>query len=149
MNDHRRCVIRLGVALVLVAVLGGWLILERISSGIVASVEHKSAKRATGTVVSVTRLLPKVSSKQGGDIQELYQVCFTINDFSQVEPDMREGYESAEAQRLARDGPRCTTTHKAALATHLSKGDKLWIEYLLENQYQIDFVGITTYGEEL
>jgi hypothetical protein len=149
MNGHRRCLIGLGVAVVLVVGLGGCLIYERIQSGIVAAVEHKSAKRATGTVVSVTRMQPKISSGPGDDIQQLYQVCFTIDDFSQVEPDMREGYESAEAQRLARDGPRCTTTNKTALATRLSKHDKLWIVYLLENQYHIDIAGITTYSEEL
>lgn len=120
----------------------------RIHAGIVASVDHKSAKTTTATVVSVTEV-QKTSPMGSGGADQLFKVCFTVDNFDQVEADMREGYQSAEAQRLSREGPRCKVTTKAVLAKHLNKGDKLSAVYLLENQYHIDLVAITAFGEDI
>jgi hypothetical protein len=120
----------------------------RIHAGMLASVEHKSAKSTTATVSSVTGIPEQKFSNNGGTNQ-LFRVCFTLDNFNEVEAHMREGYEAAENQRLAREGPRCETTSKATIAKHLSTGDKLEVIYLLENQYRIDIVSTTAFGESL
>jgi hypothetical protein len=126
----------------------GFIILTRIQAGIVASVDYKSAKSTTATVVSVTELRPTNPSQDGSNDQP-YRVCFTIDNIDQVATDMRQGYQSAEAQRLARNGPRCKVTTKVTLAKKLNNGDKLTVIYLLENQYQIDIASATAFGEDL
>jgi len=124
------------------------VVLYRVGAGISAAAEHKSAKVAAATVVSSTEM-PRADSSGTNGSDRLFRVCFTIDSFDQVEADMRQGYQSAEAQRLARDGPRCTVTGKTTLAKRLSKGDKLSVTYLLENEYQIDLVSASASGGEL
>ncbi len=55
----------------------------------------------------------------------------------------------AETERQSRDGPRCKVTSKVAIARNVRVGDKLSIVYLLENQYQIDVVAVSVFGEDL
>ena len=125
------------------------MLFERFQSGIVEAVEHKSAKNTTATVVSITKT-PRLSAQmQSVDGTQLYQICFTIDNFNQVEPDMRRRYESAETERTVKEGPRCQPTNTTAVATKLNKGDKIGITYLLENQYRIDIVRVTAIGGEL
>jgi hypothetical protein len=142
MSRLARWLIAIGISVTLVISLAVF-VLYRISAGITASVEHKSAKTSPATVFSVAEVVPSQPLK-AGDSDGLYKVCFTIDDFSQVEADMRQGYQATETQRLASDGPRCKVTAKVAIAKNLSKGDKLSVVYLLENQYKIDVVATTT-----
>ena len=72
-----------------------------------------------------------------------------IDDFDQIHSDFRQGYRSAESQRLLRDGPRCKVTPNVALAKSLSKGDKISVVFLIGNQYQIDIVAVSALGENL
>ena len=118
---------------------------RRTQAGIETSVKHKSTKHASGTVTSVA----EIPSSELNDRNKLFKVCFTIDNFDQIEDGMRQGYQSAELQRLTREGPRCKVTSKAALAKTLSKDDKISIVFLLENQYQIDTVTISAHGEDL
>jgi hypothetical protein len=120
----------------------------RINAGIAASVEHKSAKTTSATVSSVVGIETAKPLKTGEN-NRLFKVCFTIDNFDQVEADMRQGYQTAEAHRLASDGPRCKVTTKVAIAKNLNKGDRLSVVYLLENQYHIDLVAVTAFGEDL
>jgi hypothetical protein len=138
------------VAGALVAVLAVTAIMatRRIQAGIETSVKHKSAKHTGGNVTGVTEI-PSTSSPELNDRNKLFKVCFTIDNFDQIEDDMRKGYQSAELQRLSREGPRCKVTSKAALAKTLSKDDKVSVVYLLENQYQIDIVTISAHGKDL
>jgi len=122
-------------------------VLYRVGSGISASVEHKAAKTASATVVSVAPL-QKTDPVAAHNSAELYRVCYTIDNFDQVESDVRQGYRAAEIQRLSRDGPRCKVTSKVALSTNVHVGDKLSIVYLLENQYHIDVVAVSAFGED-
>ncbi|MGB9416204.1 MAG: hypothetical protein WCB58_07800 [Acidobacteriaceae bacterium] len=122
--------------------------LNRIGAGIDSSVEHKSAKHAMATIANVTAV-SNANSSESANMSQLFRVCFTIDDFDQVEADMRSGYPSAESQRLAKYGPRCKVTSKVALAKSLSKGNKLSVVYLLENNYQIDLVAVALHGEEI
>ena len=132
------------IALVVIAIVA----VRRIDAGIEASVRHKSAKHATATVTSVTEF-PSASPPEQSNRDRFFKVCFTIHNFDQIEDDMRQGYRSAELQRLTSDGPRCKVTSKTALAKTLSKGDKVSVTYLLENSYQINTVAISANGEEL
>jgi hypothetical protein len=147
MNRLVRRLIWIGSSAIFVISLSA-IVLYRIGTGIPASVEHKSAKYGTATVVSATEI-PRADSSGAKSSDRLFRVCFTIDNFDQIEADMRQGYQSAEAQRLAQDGPRCTVTGKATLVERLSKGDKLSVVYLLENEYQIDLVRASASGEEL
>lgn len=142
-----RWLIAIGISVALAASLAT-LVIYRIGTGIAASVEHKSAKTTTATVVSVTDIRT-ASSPGANSNDQVLRVCFTIDNFDQVEADMRQGYQSAETQRLTKDGPRCKLTSEIALAKGLSKGDKLSVVYLLENEYQIDLVRTTAHGKEL
>lgn len=123
-------------------------VIYRIDAGIAASVDNKSSKTTTATVVSVTEVR-RTDLAEVGSNNQLYKVCFTIDNFDQVAADTRYEYQSAEVQRLSRDGPRCKVTTKAAIAKRLNKGDKLTVVYLLENQGHIDMVGNAAFGEDL
>ncbi|HWG19975.1 MAG TPA: hypothetical protein VG225_05535 [Terracidiphilus sp.] len=147
MSRIARWLIAIGISGALVISVVAF-VLYRISAGITASVEHKSAKTTSATVLSVSEVEPAKPLK-GGDSDRLFKVCFTIDNLDQVETDMRHGYQAAETQRLASDGPRCKVTAKSAIAKNLNKGDKLSVVYLLENQYRIDLVAITAFGEDL
>jgi hypothetical protein len=147
MSRLARWLIAIGISVALVISVGA-LILYRISASINASVEHKSAKTSSATVFSVAEVVPSQPLK-AEDSDRLFRVCFTIDNFAQVEADMRQGYQVAETQRLASDGPRCKVTTKVAIAKNLNKGDKLSVVYLLENQYHIDVVAATAFGEDL
>ena len=124
------------------------MIYRKIDTGIAAAVEHKSAKTADATVVSIRAVgasnLQKDSTKTG-----LYNVCFKIDGCDQIEAEMRVRYQSAEAQREAREGPRCKTTADSKIVTHLNAGDKLKVVYLLENNYKIDVISMTAYDTTL
>lgn len=87
------------------------------------------------------------SDKDSND--QLFKVCFTLDNFNDIEANMRRGYQSAEERRVATQGPRCESTIKGTLAKRLSKGDKVEVTYLLENDYQIDVAKVTAYGEDL
>ncbi|MFY9673294.1 MAG: hypothetical protein WCB53_18185 [Terriglobales bacterium] len=148
MRSHRR-LIAVGASVALVASAGGALIYERLQAGIVEAVSHKSARSTTGTVVSVSRsAAPKTSSGPDTDSEQLFRVCFTLDDLSQIERGMRAGFEAGEARRLAKDGPRCMTVYKPGLAAELHNGDKIGITCLLENEYQISIVRMRTPGGE-
>lgn len=142
-----RRLITVSILVALAVCFTAFVIYTRIHAGIAASVEHKSSKRTTATVVSVAEMRQSNPPEVAGNDQ-LYKVCFTIDNFDQVESDMREGYQSAEAERLTREGPRCKVTTNAVLAKNLSKGDKLTVVYLLENQYRIDLVATTAFGKD-
>lgn len=148
MSRLARRSITVSILVALALSVTAYVIYERIQTGIAASVEHKSAKSTTATVVSVTEARegnpPDADSRS-----QLYKICFTIDNFNQVEADVRQGYQSAEVERLARDGPRCISTSKVALAKNLKKGTRLTVVYLLENQYHIDLVATTVFGQDL
>ncbi len=135
---------------VAIAVLTGGvlLIMFRISSGISASVEHKAAKVTSATVISASAI-QKAGSSVVTNKPNLYSVCFKIDNFDQVPSDIREQYLLAENRRLTLNGPRCKVTSKTELAKNISQGEKLSIVYLLENQYQIDVVAVSAFGEDL
>jgi hypothetical protein len=147
MNKLARWLIAIGVSVVLVISLMAFA-LYRIGQGITASVDHKSAKTSSATVLSVTEVEPSKSLKAEGSGRP-FKICFSIDSFDQVEADLRNEYQAAETRRLASDGPRCKVTAKAATVKKLNKGDKLSVAYLLENQYRIDLVRITAFGEDL
>jgi hypothetical protein len=147
MSGLVRGLIVAGISIVLIVCVTAF-ILYRVHTGIVESVEHKSAKSSFATVVSVAEI-GNSSPPEKPSADDVLKVCFTIDGFDQVESDMREGYQSAENQRLASDGPRCKVTAKVALAKNLNKGDKLSVVYLLENEYRIDIVMVTSNGEDL
>jgi hypothetical protein len=147
MSRLPRWLISIGISVALVISVAAF-VLYRISAGITASVEHKSAKTSSATVFSVAEVVP-LQPLKAGDSDRLFRVCFTIDNFDQVEADMRQGYQAAEAERIASDGPRCKVTAKVAIAKNLTKGDKLSVVYLLENQYHIDVVATTAFGEDL
>lgn len=132
-------------AAVIVAVAA--ITLKRIDAGMKASVEHKSAKHATATVTNVVEM--ESSASRLGNKPFLYKVCFTIDDFDEVENESRQGYRSAEARRLSDSGPRCNVTSNIGIARTLTRGSKLSLVYLLENDYQIDIVSVTASGEDL
>lgn len=136
------------ILVVLAIAVIAFVALTRIKAGIDTSVEHKSAKHTTATAVSVTAM-PASKTPDPAYKSQLFKVCFTIDDFDQVRADMRAEYQSAEARRLTKEGPRCKVTRDGALAKKLSKGDKLSVVYLLENDYQIDLAAINAYGEAL
>src|ERR1700733_466599 len=121
--------------------------LMRINAGIAASVEHKSAKHTTATVVDIVEMEGSASGPESKG--PLYKVCFTIDNFDQVESGMRQGYRSAEARRLTNSGPRCKVTSKVGIARTLAKGGQLSVTYLLENGYQINVVSAAGHGEDL
>jgi hypothetical protein len=123
-------------------------VIYRINAGIAASVEHKSAKTTSATVSSVAEI-ETAKPLKADDSDRLFKVCFIIDNFDQVDAEMRQGYQAAETQRLESGGPRCKVTTKAAIAKNLNKGDRLSVVYLLENQYRIDLVAITAFGEDL
>jgi hypothetical protein len=147
MSGLARWLIAIGISVALVVSVTAFVI-YRISAGITASVEHKSAKTTSATVLSVVEVEPAKSPK-AGDSDRLFKVCFAIDNLDQVEADMRPGYQAAETQRVVSDGPRCKVTTKAAIAKNLNKGDKLAVVYLLENQYHVDVVAVTAFGEDL
>jgi hypothetical protein len=136
------------VLVALAASVTAYVAYRRIQTGIAASVEHKSSKRTTATVVSVAEVRG-TSPAETGTTDSMYKVCFTIDNFGQVDADMRQGYWSAETERLSREGPRCRVTTNVTLAKNLKKGDKLAVVYLLENQYRIDLVAVTAFGKDL
>ena len=121
--------------------------LMRISGGFAASVEHKGAKHTTATVVDVVEMEGRASGPESKG--PLYKVCFTIDNFDQVDSGMRQGYRSAEARRLTNSGPRCKVTSNLGIARTLAKGGKLNVVYLLENDYQIDVVSAAAHGQDL
>ena len=123
-------------------------VIYQVNASIAASVEHKSAKTTTATVVSVTEI-QKTHASEAQSKEQKFKVCFTFDNLDQVEVEMRQGYESAETQRATREGPRCTETTKKPLAKSLSSGSKLSVDYLLENEYHLDVVAVTAHGEEL
>jgi len=147
MNKRTRWLVAIGVSVVLLIPLI-MLLIHQIGTGIKAATDHKSAKTTTATVASVTKV-PRINQEGKKGDGELYRVCFTLDNFDEVEADMRQGYRAVELQRLSKDGPRCQVTAKLALAKSLKKGDKLSVVYLLENEYQIDLAGIEANGQEL
>jgi hypothetical protein len=103
-------------------------------------VEFKSGKVTTATVISSDR------TAKGGDTH--YTVCFTINEFAEVPAGIRSGYEAAEHERESRLGPRCEVVHSEA-ARGLKRGDRLLVEYLLENNHHISIHAIRPVGVNL
>jgi hypothetical protein len=133
-----------GVAFIFLAI--ATLLIYRVSGGISSTVRFNSAKSTTATVVSVTEI-PEANPSEDGN--KLFRLCFSIDNFDQVDAPLRRGYQAAEARHLASVGPRCKVTAKMALAQHLHSGDKVGVIYLLENNYQINIVAMTAYGEDL
>lgn len=141
-----RAIVVVGVAVTCVTSLL-YFVYRRIDVGIADSVQHKSAKRTTATVVSVAHI--SSSAKPPAPERPEYTICFGIDSFDNVEPTMRQGYETAETNRYLREGPRCKRTIQETIAARLRVGDKLEVVYLLENEYKIDIVSVTAYGREL
>ena len=139
MPRFRHKVLWVGLAVATATVLVAIVASRWIDARVAASVDFKSVKTTSGTVVSVT---PDTSHQQ-------FRICFTIDNFDQLEPYLRSRYQSAEAKRLVKDGPQCSTTTKATLSARLGKGDKLSVDYLLENEGKIDVVGIGAFGQVL
>lgn len=110
MSRLARRLIIVSVLVALEASVATFVILKRIQAGVAASVDHKSAKSTTATVVSVAEINP--SEAHSSD--QLFRVCFNIDNFDQVETDMRQGYESAEAQRLAKAGASMQGHYKSS-----------------------------------
>src|ERR1039458_2179903 len=137
-----------GILVVILLSVSVFVLSKYLDARMAASMEFEKAKITSATVVSVAEVKPAKPLK-ADDSDRLYIVCFTIDNLDQIRTDMRQEYQSAEAQRVASEGPRCRATSKAALAKALGKGEKLSITYLLENQHQIDVVAVTAFGEDL
>lgn len=148
-KKHRspRWLIGIGISGVLL-ITAAPVFLHVIDTGLVASKEHKSAKVATATVVRVTEQ-PEKEEKGVRVGMEQFQVCFVIDDFSQVAADERDRYKSAEAQRVSRAEPRCEATTDASLAKRLKVGEKVAGTDFLGNENQIDIVRISAFGRDL
>jgi hypothetical protein len=127
----------------------GTFIYNRLDTGIAASVEHKSAKKSKATIVTVLPIKGSDSDHNVSGSENLYQVCFDLDAFDQVESDIRRGYEQTETDRRIREGPRCKLTSKKSLVRPVDIGDRLDVVYLLENNYQIDVVSISFRGQVL
>ncbi len=140
-----RVIMLSGLIGVSVVVVGG-LLYRVVDAGIRTSIEHKSAKTTTATVVHTSRsILPTTPGSSAS--QRSYTICYTLDSLDQVEADMRGGYEAAEHHRDEALGPRCRASGSAGAAM-LKRGDKLQVRYLLANDYQIEIVEIGVPGVE-
>jgi hypothetical protein len=147
MSNRNKVVWGLLVTLVFVSAL--LFAMYRFGSGISFwAKEVESSKTEAATVTSVGPVQKANSSTASRDVV-LYRICYVIDDFDQIHSDFRQGYWSAESQRLLRDGPRCKVTPNVALAKNLSKGDRISVVFLIGNQYQIDIVAVSALGENL
>lgn len=140
-------IIMSGLSVLFVLLVGGLLLHRAIDIGIRASIEHKSAKTTTGTVVDCSRSAPPVPSSFSAS-QMSHTICYTLDNLNQVEADMREGYEEAEHHRDETLGPRCRVSGSAE-AARLRPGDKLRVRYLLANDYLIEIVALEAFGVKL
>ncbi len=147
MGRPSRSVIVKSIFFMLALLVGVAIFVGYIDARISASVDFETAKTTTATVLSVTRTSPANSLK--GISDEGYRVCFTIDNFDQINSRNREGYQAAELKRLTSDGPRCKDTTKVEIAKYLTKGSKISVVYLQENSYQISVARIKAQGEEL
>lgn len=142
-----RRLISIGIAVLLVASLAVFVVYQ-IDADIASSVDNKSGKSTTATVVDVVEI-GEAKPVRARSNDQLFRICFTIDNFDQVQAYMRQGYQLYESQRLIREGPRCKVTAKVALAKRLKRGDKLSVVYLLENEYHIVVVSTSAFGENL
>ena len=133
----------IGVAAVLV-VIG--VLYEIADYSMQSSTEFKSAHIGSGTVVSVSKGIPHVTSgtlsPQGKDV-----VCITLDDWGKVRDDPQ--YETAEREREQTAGPRCLEFDNLPVIAKLKSGDKIQVVYLLENNFHIDIARINAYGVDL
>jgi hypothetical protein len=145
MRLSRKVIILCGISALLVLLIGGMLLYRAINIGIASSIEHKSAKTTSATIVDCpTRSAPAGFS----ETQIAYTFCYTLDDLNQVEPDLRSEYEGAERHRDEILGPRCRVSGSTE-AARLRPGDKIRVRYLLSNNYAIEIVAIEAFGVEL
>jgi hypothetical protein len=137
-----------GISVLIVLWVSVFAFSKYLEARIATSMEFERAKITSATVLSVVEVKPAKPPK-ADHTDRLYMVCFTIDNLDQIRSDMRQEYQSAEARRLASEGPRCKATTKVAIAKALGKGDKLSVVYLLENQGIIVLVSVMAFGEDL
>jgi hypothetical protein len=147
MSRRARWLVWIGVSAALLISLAEFVAYQ-FNATMQSWIDIESAKGTTATIVSVTEM--EFGNQSRADrTGKLFKICFTIDSFDQVRSDWRQEYQSAETRRLAKGGPRCIMTNKAAIANSLKTGDKLTADYLQENEYHIDIAKITAAGEEL
>ena len=113
-------------------------------SGLDFAVQHKAAKHAPGTVLSISKL-PRENTDRDG--WRRATVCLSIDSFADVAAEERSTYEAAEKARRLAEGPRCETFHYHSPSLTLRAGDHLEIVYLLENEGNIDINQLDVAGQ--
>jgi hypothetical protein len=143
----RKVIILLGFCVLFILIVGGMLLYRAVDIGIHASIEHKSAKITTATVVDCSRSAHPLPSGTYAS-QMSYSICYKLDNLNQIEAEIREEYEAAEHHQDEISGPRCRICDTTE-AARLKPGDKLRVKYLLANNHIIEIVALEAFGVEL
>lgn len=124
----------LAINLVIVAVGSSLMIYNWYASRRAAA---KAAANAGGpqlhapaTVTSVAQL-PAAQNVPSSSAQ--MRVCFTIDSFAAIPSRDRSFYETMERDRQAAHGPRCQSEPAQMFADSLHPGDRMNVNFVLEN----------------
>jgi hypothetical protein len=102
----------------------------RHREGATVAVQRKSGQSAPGTVLSVSRLPADAATTPG---PEKMRVCFSIDSFAGIAAKDRSFYESTERARQAAHGPRCEVLPAQQPLEALHPGDRIEVDFTLEN----------------
>jgi hypothetical protein len=120
--------------------------MRSFDTGMKVAIQHKSAQHAPGTILSVLDLS---SGGQAEEQEGRVRVCFSIDSFAEVSNEDRLTYETAERARQAAKGPRCEVVRVTSSTRSMRPGDHLDVNFLLENEGQIDISRLATHGQEI
>jgi hypothetical protein len=122
------------------------LVYSSFDAGIKVAVQHKSAQHAPGTILSVFNLS---SGSQAEEQEGRARVCFSIDSFAEVSIEDRPIYEPVERAREVTKGPRCEVVRVTSSTRSMRPGEHLDINFLLENEGQIDISRLAIHGQDI
>lgn len=137
----------LALVCIFAALIGGYFWIDReFRAAMASSNEFKRMHVAPGTLKSVSGTANRTPTKT--ESVRVYNVCFAIDSFSDVPPDLEPEYAAAERSRTAKDGPRCIrVSHQHSIDG--TPGEAIRVYYLLEGHGAISVERLTIGDEEL
>jgi len=114
-----------------------------------ANYQFKRAHVSVGKVLSVSMVQPKQGVTNSSDDQPKYKICFKIDSFADVPPELRSEYEAAERSRERAEGPPCVIARQTQLPTKIRSGQAVQVVYLLYGKGVITVERLVVDGQEL